>query len=35
MKSSTLRKVLSYVRRHGIPLALTIVLAAVTVGLTL
>ena len=35
MKSSTLRKVLSYVRRHGFPLALTIVLAAVTVGLTL
>ena len=35
MKSSTLRKVLSYVKRHGFPLALTIVLAAVTVGLTL
>ncbi len=35
MKSSTLRKVLSYVKRHSFPLVLTILLAAVTVGLSL
>ena len=35
MKSSTVRKVLSYVKRHSVPLVLTILLSAVTVGLTL
>ena len=35
MKSSTVRKVLSYVRKHSVPLVLSILLSAVTVGLTL
>ena len=35
MKSSTLKKVLNYVKKHGAALALTILLAAVTVGLSL
>ena len=35
MKSSTVRKVLSYVKKHSVPLVLTILLSAVTVGLTL
>lgn len=35
MKSSTLKKVLNYVRKHGAALTLTILLAAVTVGLSL
>ena len=35
MKSSTLKKVLNYVKKHGAALVLTILLAAVTVGLSL
>ena len=35
MKSSALKKVLNYVKKHGAALVLTILLAAVTVGLSL